>query len=92
MADAGAGGQDAYAAAVMRRIRAVPAVRIGGRGTAVVAFVIGPGGGLTALRIARSSGNPAVDQAAIAHIRRAAPFAAPPAGVNARFTFEFVGR
>ncbi len=91
-ADPGARGADAYAAAVMRRIRSIPAGRSSGRGSALVAFGIGPRGQLTSATIARSSGNPALDQAALAHIRRAAPFPPPPGGRSPGFTFEFVTR
>lgn len=90
--DPGQAGRDAYAAQVLGRIRATPALRSPGRGSALVAFVIGPGGRLATVRIARPSGQPALDQTALAHIRRAAPFPAPPPGAETRFTFDYVTR
>src|SRR6185312_5066475 len=60
--------------------------RVGGGGSATVAFSIGPGGGLQGVRIVRSSGKQAADQAAIATVRAAAPFPPPPAGINNTFS------
>jgi len=57
----------------------------GGSGTARVSFKINTGGGLSSVRLARSSGNARVDAAAIAHIKRAAPFPKPPAGAKRSF-------
>ncbi|MPL91995.1 hypothetical protein SDC9_38084 [bioreactor metagenome] len=94
---AGGGGSGAaasparYAAAVIRKIRAVPQQRGSGRGTALVGFEIAPGGGLTRVTILRSSGSAPLDAAALDHIRRAAPFPPPPE-TPARFSFEFSAR
>ena len=67
-----------YAANVRAAIgRHRPGVR--GGGSATVAFSIGPAGGLQGVQIVRSSGKPALDQAAIATVRSAAPFPPPPA-------------
>ncbi|MEM7753438.1 MAG: TonB family protein [Pseudomonadota bacterium] len=60
-----------------------------GRGTAVVSFRIAPNGRLAAVAIARSSGNARLDRAALTHVRRAAPFPAPPPGAKTRFNFTF---
>lgn len=57
---------------INRAKRRVPG---GGRGSVVVSFVVGAGGEANAIRIARSSGQPALDQAAVDSVRRAAPFA-----------------
>lgn len=94
---AGGGGSGAaapparYAAAVIRKIRAVPQQRGSGRGTALVGFEIAPGGGLARVTILRSSGSAPLDAAALDHIRRAAPFPPPPE-TPARFSFEFSAR
>lgn len=61
-----------------------------GRGTAVVSFRIAPNGSLASVAIARSSGNARLDRAALRHVRRAAPFPAPPAGAKTRFNFSYV--
>jgi len=66
--------------------------RVGSAGTATVAFSIGPAGGLQGMRIVRSSGKPQLDQAAIATVRSAAPFPAPPAGVNPTFSIRIYFR
>ena len=66
--------------------------RVGSSGSATVAFSIGPAGGLQGMRIVRSSGKPQLDQAAIATVRSAAPFPAPPAGVNPTFSIQIFFR
>jgi protein TonB len=69
----------AYAGTVWSRLaRHKP--RAGQRGSASVAFTIGDMGMLRAVRIARSSGNARIDQLALATVRNAAPFPAPPSG------------
>lgn len=70
----------AYASQVWARLaRHKP--RAGQRGSASVAFAIAASGSLGAVRIARSSGNPRIDQLALATVRNAAPFPPPPSGV-----------
>lgn len=55
---------------------------------AVIAFAITPSGALRYASLAASSGNPAFDAAALATVRRAAPFPRPPAGAGpAQLTF-----
>ena len=66
--------------------------RAGGGGSATVAFSIGPGGGLQGVKIVRSSGRQAADQAAIATVRAAAPFPPPPAGINNTFSIQIYFR
>ena len=66
--------------------------RVGGGGSATVAFSIGPGGGLQGVKIVRSSGKPAADQAAIATVRAAAPFPPPPVGTNTTFSIQIYFR
>ncbi len=55
--------------------RAKRRARGGESGTAVVSFVVGAGGQASGIRIARSSGSAALDQAAVDTVQRAAPFA-----------------
>lgn len=50
------------------------------RGQTVVVFAIDDQGALTNLKVAISSGNPAVDDSALEFIRRSAPFPPPPPG------------
>jgi protein TonB len=66
--------------------------RAGGGGSATVAFSIGPGGGLQGVKVVRSSGRQAADQAAIATVRAAAPFPPPPAGINNTFSIQIYFR
>jgi protein TonB len=65
-------------------------VRAGG--SATVAFSIGPAGGLQGVQIVRSSGKPALDQAAIATVRSAAPFPPPPPGAKSTFSIQIYFR
>jgi protein TonB len=81
-----------YPGAVLRQIQRVRKQPVAARGTVVVAFQVRADGALGLARILRSSGSAVLEEAALAHIRRAAPFPAPPAGAQTAFTFEFVGR
>ena len=58
----------------------------GDQGTAAVTFGIGGGGGVTSVRLARSSGVGSIDQEVQAMVRRASPFPAPPGGRAQSFT------
>ena len=91
-AQAGNAARSNYPGLVLRKIERTrkPATRA--RGTVVVAFRVAPSGGLASARVAKSSGDPLLERAALDHIRRAAPFPAPPAGADTDFRFEFVGR
>lgn len=77
---------------VLRQIQRTRRDRINARGMVVVAFSIGVGGQLAGLSIAQSSGSPELDQAALNHLRRAAPFPPPPPQAQRQFSFEFMGR
>lgn len=56
------------------------------KGQAVVAFTIDDHGNIASIGIAVSSRNPAVDEAALDLIRRAAPFPPPPPGAQRSFS------
>ena len=56
----------------------------GRQGTVIVAFAITRAGALASARVTRGSGDPALDAAAETLVERAAPFPAPPAGVDAK--------
>jgi protein TonB len=58
----------------------------GAQGTASVTFGIGGSGGVTSVRLARSSGVGSIDQEVQAMVRRASPFPAPPGGRAQSFT------
>lgn len=66
-----------YADSIHRRIdRAKKRGRVGGRqrGEAVVTFVVSSSGGLAGVKLARSSGNEAIDREAVKAVQRAQPF------------------
>lgn len=81
-----------YAKAVMKKVRATKKKKGAGRGAVVIGFTVAANGGLASVQVVRSSGNAALDQVGVDHIRRAAPFPAPPADAGRSFSFEFVGR
>jgi periplasmic protein TonB len=56
-----------------------------GSGTAVVAFTVGGSGGVSGVRVTRSSGVASIDQEAAAMVRRASPFPPPPGGQSRSF-------
>lgn len=92
---ASSGDISGYKARVLARLASHRPQGRGFRGTAVVAFGISRSGGLTYARVSRSSGNAAADQAALASVRRAAPFPPPPAGATSgqlRFANPFYFR
>lgn len=81
-----------YPGEVLRRIQRTRQARSPARGAVLVAFTVGSNGGLASVSVARSSGHAGLDQTALDHIRRAAPFPPPPAGAQRQYSFEFVGR
>lgn len=74
-----------YPGKVYAKIRRTRQRSAGGRGTVRVSFSIAGNGGLAGISVAASSGTAAVDRAAVDHIRRAAPFPAPPPGAQTQF-------
>lgn len=89
-----AGGREAarYGDLVMRQIAKQRRAKAPDRGVVTVGFEVGADGGLRRVAIVTSSGSVALDQVAVDHIRRAAPFPPPPQGAATRFAFEFVGK
>ncbi|NHB77495.1 energy transducer TonB [Rhodobacter calidifons] len=81
-----------YPGSVMRKISRTRKPQVGARGTAVVGFEIAANGSLASVRILTSSGNEAIDAAAVDHLRRAAPFPVPPAGAQRRFQVAYESR
>lgn len=74
----------------LRRYQTYPAAAASRRltGTVVVTFTIGAGGGVTAARVARSSGEAILDSAAVGMVRHASPFPPIPAGLGASMTIS----
>lgn len=58
----------------------------GAQGAATVTFTIGGSGGVTSVSLSRGTGVAALDQEAVAMVRRASPFPAPPNGRPMSFT------
>lgn len=81
-----------YPGEVLRRIQRTRQARSPARGSVLVAFSVATSGALASVSVGRSSGHAGLDQTALDHIRRAAPFPPPPAGAQRQFSFEFVGR
>lgn len=81
-----------YGSEVMKKIRKTRKQKAPARGIAVVSFAIAANGGLASVGVARSSGSAELDAVAVDHIRRSAPFPAPPPGAQTKFSFEFVGK
>ncbi len=81
-----------YGNAVMRKISRTRQERIRARGTAIVQFRVAASGQLGSIGIAQSSGDANLDSAALNHIRRSAPFPAPPAGAATSFTIPIEWR
>ncbi len=80
----------AYAKAVMKKVRSTKKKSGAGQGTVVVGFTIGRDGSLAAVKVLQSSGSATLDKIAVDHIRRSAPFPAPPEGAGSSYSFEFV--
>lgn len=81
-----------YGNVVMRAISRTRRENTRARGTAVVSFRVGASGQLSSVGIAQSSGDATLDQIAVNHVRRAAPFPAPPVGAQTSFSIQFQGR
>lgn len=93
---AGAGSGQASAAsydrAVLKKINRTRRMAAPARGTAVVGFRIGRDGGLASASVIQSSGSSDLDALALDHIRRSAPFPAPPEGAKRSFSFAFTSK
>jgi protein TonB len=88
----GTAAASTYPGLVMKRISRIARPRVRAQGRAVISFSIAPGGGLARISVARSSGSSALDQAAVALIRKAAPFPRPPAGARRQFSITIKGQ
>ncbi|MDZ7824039.1 MAG: TonB family protein [Ahrensia sp.] len=89
---AGNAAVSSYPGKVRSKISRTRQARIGGSGTAQVKFTVSENGGLASVQLAGSSGNSAVDSAALSHIRRSAPFPKPPSGAQRTFQIPITFR
>lgn len=81
-----------YPGQVMRRLSRQRKPRLNFQGTALVSFSIASNGRLAGARVARSSGSPKLDAAALALVRRAGPFPKPPPGAKRNYQISIKGR
>ena len=91
-AKGGAQSPDQWAKAVLKQIRKVKKAKPPAKGLVRVGFTIGADGGLAGIEVLKSSGDAGLDALALDHIRRAAPFPAPPEGAGTGLAFEFDSR
>lgn len=79
-----------YPGQVKRQVDRIRRPRMTGQGAVVVAFAIAGNGGLARAQVAQSSGDAALDQAALRIVQQAAPFPAPPAGARREYSIQIV--
>lgn len=77
---------------IMRQMHTPAGARLPGGGEGIIVFYLDERGDLTHQALARSSGSPALDSAALGAIRRAAPYPAPPYGHPRALRFHFNAR
>ncbi|PZR00117.1 MAG: energy transducer TonB [Cereibacter sphaeroides] len=81
-----------WGAAIRKRVerrKSYPSGAGNASGTATVRIVVSRGGGLSSVSLSRSSGNPALDDAAVRAVRSAGSFPAAPTGLtDASYTFS----
>ena len=83
---------DNYPGQVFRKISRARRQTVNVKGACIVSFTIASNGALSAARVSRSSGSAKLDQVALAQIKRAAPFPAPPTGARRTYSVEVKGR
>ena len=79
----------AWANTVVKQITKTAKRAANGRGTVQIGLTVGPTGNLTAIAVLKSSGDPQIGVMGLDHIRRAAPFPAPPTDANRKLAFAF---
>lgn len=86
---AGAGRSDAdanYAGMVRAHLARYQRPQTGDRGRVIVSFALDGHGSVTSVRLSNGAASPALNQEALAMVRRASPFPAPPSGRTQQFT------
>ncbi|WP_424830454.1 TonB family protein [Ruegeria sp.] len=83
---------DNYAGKIKRKILRARRKSVNIKGSVIVSFRIADSGALLSASIARSSGSQRLDQVALAQVRAAAPFPAPPASVRREYSMEIVSK
>lgn len=88
----GNAAKSTYPGIVFRKISRAKRQKVQIKGAVRISFRIAGNGGLAGLSVSRSSGSQKLDQIALAQVRRASPFPAPPAGARTSFSVEIRGR
>jgi len=78
-----------YAGQVLVHLNRAPKIDTSARGDAQVFLEIDPDGSLGSVGVIDSRGSPDIHRAAMAQVRRAAPFPRPPAGASRRLVFFY---
>lgn len=81
-----------YGNLLMERLSETERERVRISGEALISFKVSETGELETVTVARSSGSIELDEIALNHIRRAAPFPPPPVGARTTFTILFTGQ
>ena len=92
---AGAGSAQAaasYDAQVIRKVTRTRKRTAGEKGIVRVSFKISGSGALAGVSVVSSSGSAKLDQIAVTHIQRSAPFPPPPPGARTNFAYNFDSR
>lgn len=85
------GGSAKYASAVMQHLMRYRRQNTVGAGSAYIRFTVVEDGDCRDVSVARTSGSPRFDRAAMQLVRRAVPFPKPPEGHPRSFNFEITG-
>lgn len=80
-----------YAGRVLTHLNRTARMATSERGSARVQFQIEADGSLAWVRVLGSSGSAGIDQAAVAQVRKSAPFPAPPEGTTRQMVFVYHG-
>lgn len=81
-----------YAGRVLTHLNSTARMSTSERGSARVQFQINADGSIAWVRVINSSGSPGIDEAAVAQVRKSAPFPAPPEGTTRQMVFVYHSR
>jgi protein TonB len=78
-----------YAGRVLTHLNSTARMATSARGSARVQFQINADGSVAWVRVVNSSGSSGIDQAAVAQVRKSAPFPPPPEGTTRQMVFVY---
>ncbi|WP_422026391.1 TonB family protein [Roseovarius sp.] len=81
-----------YAGRVLTHLNSTARMSTSERGSARVQFQINADGSIAWVRVINSSGSSGIDEAAVAQVRKSAPFPAPPEGTTRQMVFVYHSR